>query len=135
MKKCILILLAAVLAVSLAACGSAKEEAELHLEPLTPVTAGETAAAPQDTGSPSDTAPETEAAEPAGTAMLAAAQACIGQPVEALYEAVGEPASAQYGASCLEENAEDGMLAYDGFSVWTVRTETEEIVHEVYPAD
>lgn len=134
MKKSILILLAAILAVCLAACGSAEEEAELHLEPLRPVMAEETAA-PQETGSPSDTAPETEAAEPADKAMLEAAQACIGQPVEALYEAVGEPAAAQYGASCLEENAEDGMLTYDGFSVWTVRTETEEIVHEVYPAD
>ena len=140
MKKTITIWLAAILAVCLAACGSAENEAELNLEPLTPVMAEETAAALQDTASPGDAeqeteASETDAAEPVDTAMLEAAQACIGQPVEALYAAVGEPASAQYGASCLEENAEDGMLTYDGFSVWTVRTETEEIVHAVYPAD
>lgn len=140
MKKCIIMLLTAAVTVSLAACGSAQNEAELNLEPLTPVMAEATPAPTEDAASPGNAEQETEAAEtdagePVDTAMLEAAQGCIGQPVEALYEAVGEPVSAQYGASCLEENAEDGMLTYDGFSVWTVRTETEEIVHEVYPAD
>ena len=63
------------------------------------------------------------------------AEQCIGQPLEALYEAVGEPESYQYASSCEEENAEDGMLFYDGFYVWTLKTESEEIVRAVYLDD
>lgn len=127
MKKIFLILSAAILAVGLTACGAAEEqEAELNLEPLTPVTD-----APSAAPTPGAGASETDAEEAADPAV-SAAQDCIGQPVEALYAAVGEPVSAEYGASCLEENAEDGMLYYDGFYVWTVRTESEELVHAVY---
>lgn len=57
---------------------------------------------------------------------------CIGLTVEELYDAIGEPGNIQYGASCEEEGAEDGMLFYDGFYVWTVKTEEQETVREVY---
>ncbi len=129
MKKIFLILSAAILAVGLTACGGAAEEreAELKLEPLTPVTDAPSAAPEMNAAGAS----ETDAEEPADPAV-SAAQDCVGQPVEALYAAVGEPVSAEYGTSCLEENAEDGMLYYDGFYVWTVRTESEELVHAVY---
>ena len=80
------------------------------------------------------------AAEPEATpelTELAPAEACVGQTLEELYAAVGEPDSASYAASCLEENAEDGMLFYPdlGIYVWTVRGESGEVVHAVYPLD
>ncbi len=58
---------------------------------------------------------------------------CIGLPVEELYAVIGEPTESQYSPSCEgEEGAEDGMLFYNGFYIWSVRTEEEEIVREVY---
>mgnify|MGYP007070335156 CR=1 FL=1 len=43
--------------------------------------------------------------------------------------------SSEYASSCEEENAEDGMLYYDGFTVWTVRNADGELVHDVYRMD
>lgn len=148
MRKTLSLLLCAVLALSLTACGAAAPE-NGDLEPLTPV---ETPAAVGDMEDASAAEALTPASEPepeddlpasatdavVDEEALAAAEACVGQPVEALYEAVGEPTGgAQYAASCLEENAEDGMLFYDelGFYVWTVKGAAEEIVHEVYLLD
>lgn len=132
MKKTMGIILSVLLlTVCLAGCGE-PEETELHLEPLAPVTA-EPSPAPQDEASPVD-AGEEPAAQAVADERLEAAQACVGQPVEALYEAVGEPLDAQYASSCnSEEPAEDGMLIYDGFSVWTLRTADEETVRAIYP--
>ncbi|MBR2717379.1 MAG: hypothetical protein IKD79_06550, partial [Oscillospiraceae bacterium] len=70
---------------------------------------------------------------PVDDPLYEAAQSCVGRSVEELYEAVGEPTGgSQYAASCLEENAEDGMLYYDGFYVWTVKNDSGETVHAVY---
>lgn len=44
-----------------------------------------------------------------------------GATVEELYEAIGEPISAEYSASCLVADGEDGVLEYDGFKVSTTR--------------
>lgn len=57
----------------------------------------------------------------------------VGQPLTALTNAIGSPERAEYSASCEQEGAEDGMLYYAGFSVWTMRTATGEIVRAVYP--
>jgi hypothetical protein len=60
----------------------------------------------------------------------------VGRSVEELYAAIGEPTGGtQYAASCAEENAEDGMLFYDGFYVWSLRTEDQELVYNVYVMD
>lgn len=155
MRKIVLLFLAAALALSLAACGGAGEESR-NLEPMAPVVtetpasaadAEKAAAAPAETTAPMDAdasesdaaaalpASESDAADAYDPALFAAAQDCVGQPVEALYAAIGEPSDAKYAASCLEENAQDGMLFYDGFYVWTVKTENEELVHEVYAND
>ena len=56
----------------------------------------------------------------------------IDQPASALISAIGQPYSTEYSASCEQEGAEDGMLHYNGFSVWTMRTATGEIVRNVY---
>lgn len=45
----------------------------------------------------------------------------IGETVEKLYAAISEPINTTYAASHMVENAEDGQLQYDGFTVLTAR--------------
>lgn len=54
----------------------------------------------------------------------------IGEKVDALYAAIGEPASFDYASSCLGPG-EDGELHYDGFVVYTYRESGEEVVKDV----
>ena len=42
------------------------------------------------------------------------------QPVEDLYDLVGEPNSSEYSSSCLVMGGKDGQLFYDGFTVYTL---------------
>ena len=49
-----------------------------------------------------------------------------------LFAAIGEPESSQYASSCEVDGGEDGMQFYDGFYVWTLRTDEEELVRAVY---
>lgn len=58
------------------------------------------------------------------------AKALIGQPVQELYDAIGEPLSAEYAPSCLGEG-EDGELVYEGFTVYTYREGETETVQDV----
>ena len=102
MKKWTAFLMTVILIGGLAACGADRSAAE--------PTAGSTAAD--------------------GTAYEAA-KACIGEPVTALYAAVGQPESSTYGTSCLVMGAQDGTLTYQGFTVWTIRTENSETVQDV----
>ena len=154
MKKILLTFCAAALLLSLAACGGTETEEAPNMEPLAPTVTevpasdadamkeapAEAEAAPDDAsesdaGEITEAASETDAVDSYDPALLQAAQDCVGASVEALYNAIGEPIEAQYAASCLEENAEDGMLFYDGFYVWTVRNADGETVHEVYLSD
>lgn len=131
MKKTILLPLLTALTLCLAACGARESAPAETAAPAPAVQATEAPSAPVAEAAP-ETAPE-EAEVPAlDEAAYAAAQDCVGRSVEELYAAVGEPGSAQYAASCLEEDADDGMLFYEGFYVWTVRSETDETVHAVY---
>ncbi len=52
---------------------------------------------------------------------LAAAQGYVGSTLSALQGAIGAPNSSEYVQSCLEDAAQEGMLYYDGFVVWTVQ--------------
>ena len=132
MKKIFAILLIIALAAGLTACsaGNSAADAEPTMTPEEARLASETNASAiaekEDEAPASDTDAETD------TAAYEQAMQYIGQPVEELYAAIGEPESANYAASCDEENAEDGMLFYGGFYVWTVKTETEEIIHDIY---
>ena len=142
MKKTILLLLCAGLVLSLAACGgSPAPESTPVLTELAPV---EPTADPAEEASAAEAAALAEAPVPASASdaaldetAFAAAQSCVGLGPEELYAAVGEPSDSSYAASCLEENAEDGMLFYRelGFYVWTVRGESGEVIHAVYPLD
>ncbi len=139
MKKLYLILFCAVMVLSLAAC-SGNHDAAPELAPLAPVAADPEveAASAADAEALTAEPPASDTDAEIDADALAAAEACVGLDVSELYAAVGEPTGeTRYAASCLEENAEDGMLFYDalGFYVWTVRDADGETVHAVYPLD
>lgn len=138
MKKMIALLFMLGLMMSFAACGAQEAVVSDALEPVEataePIAVEEIMAA-----SETDAAVLAEIEPPASDTDIvvdedgyAKAQELVGQPVEALYEAIGEPSDSQYAASCLEDNAEDGMLFYEGFYVWSLRTEEDEVIHAVY---
>lgn len=137
MKKIFAILLIISLAAGLTACAAKEEDTTAPAEADTAetMTPEEVQAVSESNalaiGNDED-APASDTDAEMDSAAYEQAKEYIGQPVEALYAAMGEPESANYAASCDEENAEDGMLFYGGFYVWTVRTETEEIIHDVY---
>ncbi|MCD8117736.1 MAG: hypothetical protein LUE21_11655 [Oscillospiraceae bacterium] len=160
MKKILSVLLALGMTLSLTACGSAGEESAETLPKTTATpTAEELQAASESdaaaladefqSSQASDTdaaAAEDEEAAPVEETGDAEAESLdesayetaleyIGLTVEELYAAIGEPSDAQYAASCLQENAEDGMLFYDGFYIWSLRTEDSEIIYQVYLND
>ena len=123
MKKAVIMLLCAALALSLAACG---EPAANPTEP-----AGTEPAAVEST--PAATEPAAAESEPAGSgeSLLETAKTFEGAPLADLIEAIGEPESSDYAPSCLGEG-EDGNLYYDGFTVYTYRdTDGEETVNYV----
>ena len=142
MNKPLTVLLCLVLLVCLPACGG---EAAPQAEPeptAEAVTVAEAVTEPEaDAETEPEAAPEAEAtpepdAEPAlDEAAFSAAQSVVGRDVGELYALIGEPVSSQYAASCLVEGADDGMLLYDGFYVWTVRDADGETVYEVAAND
>lgn len=115
MKKIILLMLALVLVVSLCACNQ-------NPTPTNPDTK------PSDS-QPSDPTQATMTAEEA----VALIKTMIDQDVSKIYEKFGQPNSSEYAPSCLNpgENGEDGMLIYDGFVVYTYRTEDAESIQDV----
>lgn len=146
MKKMFALLLVLGLMVSLCACGGQEEvetaqvsENLVPMEPVEPieaeadgmeevVVASETNAAVLAAQEPPASATDVELDEEA----YATAQEFIGQSAADMQAVIGEPTSVQYAASCLEEGADDGMLFYPGFYVWTVRNGADETVHNVY---
>ena len=100
--------------------------------------------APSEEPQPSDAVPETSAPtptpepaatpEPTSAADLKAIALELSErraPVDELYAAIGYPISSDYAPGCVEPGSEDGELIYDGFTVYTVRTATEEYVFDV----
>lgn len=122
MKKIFAALLMLTLLMALCACG--QEEA--------PAPTATPEAAPTEEVAPATETPVEESAEPAEQELsdFEKAEACVGQGVDALYAAIGEPNSSDYAPSCLGEG-EDGILYYDGFSVYTYREGESERVDTV----
>ena len=124
MKKALTVLLAALLALSLAACGDAGTEptaAPTEEPAATEPAATEPAAEPEETE---------PAAEPEDS-LLETAKTFEGADVNELIAAIGEPESSDYAPSCLGEG-EDGNLYYEGFTVYTYRdTDGTETVNYV----
>lgn len=124
MKKFVSILLAALLLLSLCACGED----------------------PQGQTEPQQTQPQTQATEPSQTEsqpaestdaptettavdLKALAESCIDKTVEELFALIGEPDSKEYAPSCLNPGVgEDGNLFYEDFTVYTYREGDEEVV-------
>lgn len=138
MKKFAALMLVMGLILSLCACGAAQTQEELELVPMEPVAATPSVEE-QMAASESNAALYAGATPPASQSdivldedLYAQAQEFIGLSAAEMYAAIGEPTSVQYAASCLEEGADDGMLFYPGFYVWTVRNGAEETVHAVY---
>lgn len=145
MRKFTTIALLAALVLCLAACSRGGASASQPAPTEAPAGTAEPTATPSSDVLAKLAASDTDAAvaktqtPPASNTDLEVdgeayekAKACEGLTIFDLYAAIGQPAETPtYGPSCLQENAQDGMLRYKGFYVWTVRTDTEEIVHQV----
>ena len=117
MKKTLSILLCALLIAALAGCGGSKAET-----PAGPTQTPAVTEAPEATDAPAVTeAPAEPSPDGNGTAELVAKiLTMVGQPVEDLYDLIGQPKSSDYTPSCLVTGGQDGQLEYDGFTVYTL---------------
>lgn len=113
-RKLTAALLLLALCLSLCACGGKQSEAPAPAQPTLPGTAA--ADAPQG--------------EDDLAAIKEKVLALKEHPVSELYEAIGEPNSADYAPSCLGPG-EDGCLYYDGFTVYTYKEGDSEVVWDV----
>lgn len=130
MKKLIALLLAVLMIAGLCACKEAGSS-----DPDTNVTTDAPEALPTESQDEIPSEDETESVpQEVLNANMSIAEGFIGKSVEELYQAIGEPESADYAPSCLNPGVgEDGNLYYDGFVVYTYRegdTETIEYVEE-----
>lgn len=131
MKKIAILMLC--LTVLLCGCGSAPAETTAPKAPAETTAPAVSTTAPETTAPETTTVPETTAAEtteetePVDEARVLA-ESCIDKSVEELYKLIGEPDSADYAPSCLDENGEDGILYYENFIVYTYREGDTETV-------
>ena len=129
MKKIVVMLLAALLLMSLCACGK-EETAPTAVDEQINVTPKVEETTPTAVETPTETTPETETVETAAD-LKALAESCIDKDVSELYALIGQPNSSDYAPSCLVQGGEDGMLYYDGFVVYTTREGDVETVYYV----
>ena len=129
MKKGIALILCLVLALSFAACGSKTAEASAPEATETPATAAPTAEPAVEAPAEATAEPET-AADPAEE-MRELVLSLKDHPVDELYELIGEPISSSYASSCLVMGGQDGVLEYDGFTVYTLVANGQETVYDV----
>ena len=134
MKKIIALLLAALMAFALAGCGGNAETPAPTEAPATEAPAATEAQAveePAATEAPAE--PEENGTEDEVAALVEQVLALKGQPVQELYDAIGMPTGeAEYASSCLVTGGKDGVLPYDGFTVYTlVQPDGTETVYDV----
>ena len=129
MKKLSAIALCVLLLLSLTGCG--KDEAPA---PTAAPTAAPTQAPAAETLAPAQAATEAPAEQTKDvTEIVEAIRAMIGQPVQDLYDFIGEPTGGtDYGPSCLVTGGQDGQLFYDGFCVYTlVKPDGSESIYDI----
>ena len=131
MKKTLSLLLLCALLAALAACGGKADEPKPTGTPA-PQEALAASASDAQTAKQTHVPPASSSDAVVDDQSYGIAQGYVGQPASALINAIGRPFDSEYSASCEQEGAEDGMLYYNGFSVWTMRTATGEIVRAVY---
>ncbi len=114
MKKLTAVLLCAAVLLALAGCGKTDSPAPTAEPTAAPTQAPAATEAPAPTEAPAEETPDVS-----GT--VEAIRAMIGQPVQDLYDFIGEPTGGtDYGPSCLVTGGQDGQLFYDGFCVYTI---------------
>lgn len=84
---------------------------------------------PEEPTKPAD--PPAEETELTSAEKKAIAVSLVDHPVSELYAAIGEPISSDYAPSCLIDG-DDGILEYDGFTVYTERGADYETVYDVF---
>ncbi len=130
MKKALSFTLLVALMFSLAACGRSKTPS-VSSSVSTP-TAEQVAASATDTANAAVSMPPASATDTNAQSGYATAKNYIGRSVQDMYLAIGQPTDSSYGPVEDDDDTEEGMLFYNGFYVWTLRTETGETVQDVY---
>lgn len=146
MKKLFALILAVLMLLSMAACGTMEqpgadgENDPAVTEPKNAEPNAENEPADAEKNAPADAEPDApqnvepqqpaESQPAAVSADKATAAGYVGADVSALYAAIGRPASSDYAPSCLG-TGEDGNLYYDGFTVYTYRENGSEIIQYV----
>lgn len=83
-------------------------------------------------GTSGDSSADAQSVESSDKSLKELALSCVDKSVAELYELVGQPKSSEYAPSCLNPGVgEDGILEYDGFTVYTYRANGEETVCDV----
>ena len=137
MKKThMLLILVLVIALTLCACGSSSSAATTAAPAATAAPTAEPAPTAAPTEAPAQEAPAEEPPAEPETDPVEEIKALVlsmkGEPIEDLYAIIGEPNSSDYGSSCLIQGGKDGMLFYDGFTVYTlVQPDGTETVYDV----
>lgn len=127
MKRIAAMLLCLILALALCACGGAAEstvsEKPANMESTLPELTTEE--------EPAETAAPVSDKESAAEEAVQKALKLKDRPVSELYDAVGEPDSEESSPSCMGPG-EDVMLYYDGFSVFTYKEGSSQVVKDAW---
>ena len=135
MKRITILALCVLLTLGMAACGNTQTAAPTAAPTEAPTEAPTAAPTEEPTQAPAAEAPTQAPAETNDAVEEAKALVLSlkGKPVQALYDALGKPTGEpEYASSCLVQGGKDGVLPYDGFTVYTlVQADGTETVYDV----